>query len=194
MAEEQPDRDTRSKLGRTIALTGVVFVISLAVLSMTLLALSLLPQIFPTLVPSNGMFDTPLISMAEAKPASQNMSRSEIESAIGTARNAWVTGDADAFANLFTENGEFVIPGQTYRGTEAIRSIIAEFSETHTNVQIDIQRIIIDDNQAVVEWHWQDTDETGKQTIAEDAIVIDFEGTQISRWREYIDEATPRNI
>jgi uncharacterized protein (TIGR02246 family) len=188
MAEKQPER---SKLGQTVALTGVVFAISLAVLSMTVLALNLLPQIFPTLVPSTGTFTTPLITMTEAK-STPNLSRSRVEAIIEAARIAWVTGNADAFANLFTEAGEFVIPGQTYRGRAAIRSVIAEFSETHTHVQIDIQRVMIDGNQAVVEWHWQDTDATGKRTVAEDAIVIDFVETQISRWREYIDEATPR--
>ncbi len=190
MTEEQPKR---GKLGQTVALTGVVVAISLAVLSMTLLALSILPQIFPTLVSSTATFTTPLVSMTEAKPT-QNSPRSEIEAVIEAARNAWVSGDADAFANLFTEDGEFVVPGQTYRGKAAIRSVIAEFSETHTNVQIQIQRMIIDGNQAVVEWRWQDTDAAGKQTVAEDAIVVDFVGTQISRWREYIDEATPRNV
>lgn len=191
MAEEQPDRG----LGRTVALTGVVFAISLAVLSMTLLALGVLPQIFPTLAPSTGTLTTPLIrliSMTDAK-TTQNLSQSDIESIIEAARNAWVAGDADAFADLFTDEGEFVVPGQLYRGKEAIRSVIAEFSKTHTNVQVDIQRIIIDDNQAVVEWRWQDTDAEGKQSTAEDAIVVDFSGTQISHWREYIDAATPQN-
>lgn len=185
MAGEQPNR----RLGRTVALTGVVFAISLAVLSMTLLALGLLPQIFPTLAPSTGTFISPLTSMADAKPT-QNLSRSEIASVIETARNAWVSGDADAFTNLFAEDGEFIVPGQIFRGREAIRAVMAEFSQTRTNVQIDIQRTIIDGDQAVVEWRWQDTDAAGQQTIAEDAIVVDFAGTQISRWREYIDEET----
>lgn len=38
-------------VGRIIALTGVVFAIGIALLSMTLLALNLLPEIFPTLAP-----------------------------------------------------------------------------------------------------------------------------------------------
>lgn len=46
MNEKQPDR---FQIGRTIALSGVVFVISFAVLIMMLLAVMLMPQIFPTL-------------------------------------------------------------------------------------------------------------------------------------------------
>ncbi len=46
MALQDPDR---FRLGRTIALAGVVFVISLAIMFMTLLAFGLAPEIFPTL-------------------------------------------------------------------------------------------------------------------------------------------------
>lgn len=46
MTSQDPDR---FRLGRTIALAGVVFVISLAILCMTLLAAGLAPEIFPTL-------------------------------------------------------------------------------------------------------------------------------------------------
>jgi hypothetical protein len=46
--EDQP----KPRLGRTIAIAGVVFAISLAVISMALLAVMLLPQIFPSLLPA----------------------------------------------------------------------------------------------------------------------------------------------
>lgn len=46
MASQNSDR---FRLGRTIALAGLVFVISLAIIFMTLLAAGLMPQIFPTL-------------------------------------------------------------------------------------------------------------------------------------------------
>lgn len=49
MTDKQPDR---FQLGRTIALAGVVFAISLAIISMTLLGFGLLPEILPTLFPS----------------------------------------------------------------------------------------------------------------------------------------------
>lgn len=43
---------SKPRLGRTIAMAGVVFAISLAIISMTLLALLLLPQLFPILAPA----------------------------------------------------------------------------------------------------------------------------------------------
>lgn len=45
---------TRFRLGRTIALIGLVVAISLAVIFMSLLAVELMPQIFPTLFPATG--------------------------------------------------------------------------------------------------------------------------------------------
>lgn len=65
MAKPQPDR---FQLGRTIALTGVVLVIGLAIVSMMLLGLGLMPQIFPTLFPStNSAIILPLTNTAKAE-------------------------------------------------------------------------------------------------------------------------------
>lgn len=49
---EQSKSSFQPTLGRTIALTGVVFAISLAVVSMTLLAILLIPQVFTVIFPS----------------------------------------------------------------------------------------------------------------------------------------------
>jgi len=39
-----------------------------------------------------------------------------------------------------------------------------------------------------VEWIWKDVEKnTGSQSQAEDAIIVDFREGQINRWREYID-------
>ncbi|MBF2000699.1 MAG: nuclear transport factor 2 family protein [Synechococcales cyanobacterium C42_A2020_086] len=111
-----------------------------------------------------------------------------VQSIIATARDAWIEGNAEQFAELFTEDGEFVVPGQVWRGKSAIRDALADFARSGSEVDIAIQRIMVDGNQAVVEWHWRETNpQTGKQTTAEDAIVVDFRDGQISRWREYID-------
>jgi uncharacterized protein (TIGR02246 family) len=181
MTDEQPDR---FRLGRTIALAGVVFVISLAILTMTLLALGLLPQIVPTLYPSSSATTLTEVTMVRTEASQSN----PIHMAIYTAQSAWMSGDADKFANLFTKDGEFIVPGQVYRGRDEIRTVTAEFAATHSNVEIDIRRIISEGSQAVVEWHWEDTEiASGKRTTADDAIVVDFEAEQIKRWREYID-------
>lgn len=120
------------------------------------------------------------------------MKREKIRSIIEQASQAWMTGNVDAFANLFAPDGKFIVPGHSYVGVAAIKQVMSEFAATHSDVKIEIKQIIADGDHAVVEWFWQDTEtQTGKQQKAEDAIVIDFQEGLISRWREYIDSQTP---
>jgi uncharacterized protein (TIGR02246 family) len=113
----------------------------------------------------------------------------EIErSLIQQAADAWITGDADAFAALFLPEGEFIVPGYRWVGPEAIRQVAADFAAAYSDVKIEIRRILLDNHQAAVEWHWKETEKaTGKHGSADDTIVIDFQDGRIRRWREYID-------
>ena len=59
-------------------------------------------------------------------------------------------------------------------------------------MRIDIKRIIIADNQASLEWNYEDTEKaTNLRNKANDVIVVDFKDGRISRWREYFDTKTP---
>ncbi len=120
------------------------------------------------------------------------MKPDEIRTLIEQAGRAWITGDADAFATLFTPDGEFVVPGKRWRAQPAIREVLAGFAARYSDVRIDIRRIIVEGDQAVVEWYWEDTKNgTGMRNRADDAIVVDFRDGRISRWREYIDTQSP---
>jgi uncharacterized protein (TIGR02246 family) len=120
------------------------------------------------------------------------MQPEEIHALIQQARDAWVNGDADAFANLFTPDGELIVPGNRWVGPEAIREVAASFAAGASDVKIEIRRILVMGNQAVVEWYWEDTEKaSGRRNRADDAIVVDFTGGRIQRWREYIDAQTP---
>ena len=133
---------------------------------------------------SNQTSSTQLIS----QPIESLIKSEQVQCLIQQARDAWVNGDADTFVSLFTPDGEFIVPGSRSRGAAEIRAVFWQFAIAHTDVEIDIRRLLIDGNQAMVEWHWQDTEiATGDRTDADDAIVVDFRAGQISRWREYID-------
>ncbi|MDZ8070307.1 MAG: nuclear transport factor 2 family protein [Nostoc sp. DedQUE08] len=132
-------------------------------------------------------FSTPLV-------ASQSMNQQDIQILIEKAKDAWVAQDIDAIAQLFTIDGELIVPGQCWRGQERIREGLANFKEQYSDVKIDIHRIIIGANQAAVEWYYEDTEKaTGRRNKADDVIVVDFKDNQISRWREYFDTQTPTN-
>jgi uncharacterized protein (TIGR02246 family) len=127
------------------------------------------------------------VEPAKADPVKPEQARSLIEKA----RQAWLTGNADAFADLFTPDGELIVPGNRWVGPAAIRKIAAEFAASNTVVKIEVRRLIIAGNQAAIEWYWEDTHKTsGNRMRADDVIMVEFQGDRIRRWREYIDTAT----
>ncbi|AGY59052.1 SgcJ/EcaC family oxidoreductase [Gloeobacter kilaueensis] len=120
------------------------------------------------------------------------MEAKAVQAIVERAATAWMTGDAAAFASLFTADGECIVPGNRWVGQKAIAAALAEFAAGHTNVKISVRQIVADGDHAVVEWSWEDTETaTGKRTVADDAIAVDFVRGQIRRWREYIDAQTP---
>lgn len=125
--------------------------------------------------------------------AGVQMNPAQIRATIQRAGEAWMNGDADGFARLFLPDGELIVPGYRWQGQQAIHNVVAEFSATHGDVNVNIRRILVEGDSAFVEWVWEDTEtQTGKRTQAEDAIAVDFEQGQIRRWREYIDTESPR--
>lgn len=121
--------------------------------------------------------------------ASQNMlSSPEMRSLITQAKDAWIARDAAALTQLFTPNGQLIVPGQRWQGQAQIQAEVAKFARQYTDVKITIYRIIIDGERAAVEWHYEDTEiATGKRSESDDAIVIEVENGRISYWREYFD-------
>ena len=112
----------------------------------------------------------------------------QIRSMIQQASEAWITGDAEAFAALFLPDGEFIVPNNRWVGPTAIRQVTADFAAQYEVTRIEIRQLIVEDERAAVEWSWEDREKaTGKCNQAEDAIVINFRSGKISRWREYID-------
>ncbi len=122
----------------------------------------------------------------------QSKRQQDVESLIEKAREAWIAQDADALTQLFTPDGELMIPGQMWLGQGRIREEVTHFAQRYKDVKIDIQRIIVDHNQAAVQWHYEDTEKnTGRRNQADDVIIVDFKDGRISRWREYFDTKTP---
>jgi uncharacterized protein (TIGR02246 family) len=116
------------------------------------------------------------------------MDAEHIRSIIIIARDAWINGNADNFVDLFLSDGEFIVPGQSLTGQLAIRQAMVNFTAAYSEIQIQIHRILIDGEQAAVEWTWCDMEnKSGLRQYAEDAILVDFREGKIQRWREYID-------
>ena len=133
------------------------------------------------------------IAFSTSGLANQDRKQENIRTLIEKARDAWVARDANALAQLFTPDGELIVPGQRWLGQAKIRKEVSLFAQRYNDVKINIRRIIVEDNQAVVEWYYEDTEKaTGFRNKADDVIVVDFKDGRISRWREYFDTETPK--
>jgi uncharacterized protein (TIGR02246 family) len=115
-----------------------------------------------------------------------------IQAIIDRARQAWLDGDAQSFAQLFSPTGEMIVPGQRWCGPAAILAAFQAYAEHYQVTTIAVHNLVIQGNRAMVEWTWKDQDKrTGFRSTAEDAIAVDIQDGQIQRWREYIDDTTP---
>lgn len=131
---------------------------------------------------------SPAASQVSLSLTETNMQPAAIHAMVQQAAKAWMEKDADGFAALFTLDGELIVPGYRWTGPTAIRQVTADFSAGAAEVNIKIQRTIVEGNQAAVEWQWEDVEQaTGQRNRAEDVIMIDFAAGKIRRWREYID-------
>lgn len=122
------------------------------------------------------------------------MRPAEIHAVIEQSIFAWTHGEAETFASLFTDDGEFIVPGNRWVGPLAIRKALADFAAAASDVSIQLLQVMIatpsspEGDRVLLEWHWENTDlKTRERIVADDAIAIDFRGSKISRWREYID-------
>jgi uncharacterized protein (TIGR02246 family) len=73
-----------------------------------------------------------------------NSSPQDVRSIVERAKDAWIARDADALAELFTFDGQLIVPGQRWQGRAKIRAEIAKFADRYIDVNITIHRIIID--------------------------------------------------
>jgi uncharacterized protein (TIGR02246 family) len=127
--------------------------------------------------------------------SAQSSMKTDIPTIIHLAKDAWVNLDGNALAKLFTPDGELIVPGYRWQGQAQISEAVSSVAQQSQDIQIEIERIIICGEQAVIEWRYQETEKaTQNRKTTDDAIVVDFRDGKISRWREYFDTQTPSSI
>ena len=138
------------------------------------------------------------------------MNPEEIRAIIRRAADACTARDAEGFAALFAETGEIILSGETrsaslqeqqekqensasgsmrenrLAGKAAIQKATVNYLAVLAEVKIEIRRILVEGEQAAVEWRWCDLNlATGRDRCADNAILIEFNSGLIARWREY---------
>jgi len=113
----------------------------------------------------------------------------KIKQLVERQASAWETADSDKIIADFADNSLFVVPGSQCRGKEEIKAAAESYFAEFADTKVTIKRIIVNGDQAAVEWTWSEKNkETGKTSQAEDAIIFELEEGKIKYWREYIDK------
>ncbi|MDY6784802.1 MAG: nuclear transport factor 2 family protein [Cyanobacteriota bacterium] len=114
------------------------------------------------------------------------MTPETIRTCIQAAVRACTAKDARAFASLFVPEGEMVLGNDRIIGRDEITRVSAKYLATCEAIAIEIRRILVEGDCAVVEWTWQHTKSgNGQRKSADNAIIIDFKDGAIAHWREY---------
>lgn len=110
----------------------------------------------------------------------------ELRTLLKIAIDACETQNGKAFASLFLAQGELILPKHRYVGKAEIEKVTTAYLSACESVDIKVKRIIVESNQAVIEWHWSSVaKDSGQVHQSDNAIVIDFQAGAIARWREY---------
>ncbi len=105
---------------------------------------------------------------------------------------AWEMANSEQIIADFSEDSLFIIPGNTFRGKRQIKEAAERYFSEFTETKVTIKRIIVNGNEAAVEWTWREKNKVGEISQAEDVIIFELKDGKIKYWREYI-EQSPRN-
>lgn len=160
----------------------------IVLLSGTILLAPLAPFLWPATIAAAGQAPQSEVVVEEDGSLSEADVRKVFEQVI----EAWETPNPALLAEVYADDGKFMIPGETFAGPDAIRELAVAYTAEH-EIKVDLKRIIVVGNFAFAEWVWNDTDKsTGETSQFDEAIVVDFEGGKVRNWREYIDPDTPK--
>ena len=113
-----------------------------------------------------------------------------IDGVIEAFREAWLSGNADAAAEVFAPSGLLVAPAGAWRGRSAIREAAASFFSEADLLDVVVTRVVSTGSVGAIEWTWTERRKTdGSVAVRENAIVYELAADGLRYWREYFDPA-----
>ena len=122
-------------------------------------------------------------------------SETDIKALVERQAAAWENQDVASLIGDFDDDAVFKAANFTFRGIDGIKNAAENYFRDFTDTEVEIKRIIIEDNMGAVEWDWSDRNKkTGKPSAAEDAIIFELNNEgKIVYWREYIEKKKVKN-
>ena len=101
-----------------------------------------------------------------------------LEPVVRAAIEMMVTGQPDSALTLFTEDVEMVGPMGGANGREQLRTVLSDWQDGLTDIEVVVDRLAIDGAEAVVDWHF-DARHTGVVFLMED-MLFEPTGNQVT--------------
>lgn len=114
------------------------------------------------------------------------MNQETIKDLITQAVNACQNKNASVFASLFTSEAIMILTnGKSLKSKEVIYQVTEQYFAQLKSITIKIEKIQIEKQQALVEWHWQNDSLENKETkLSHNLIRLEFTGNLINFWQE----------
>jgi uncharacterized protein (TIGR02246 family) len=112
-----------------------------------------------------------------------------MQEALDRFADALARGDADAAADLFTENASYDEPPHFhFDGREAIHAFFRDFAARHSAARFTVQRSVADPTRRLLaaEWEWRYVSASdGQERAFAGMSFITFAGEKVASWRGY---------
>ena len=121
------------------------------------------------------------------------MNSEEAHALVERQARAWGRADPAAIIADFARNGAVISPRGCWRGHDALRRAAESVFAAVSDVQVVVNRVLLEGDQGAAEWTWSETDRAdgGRHTV-EDAIIFELRDDKLVSWREYFDTAALR--
>lgn len=128
-------------------------------------------------------------TLATPQIMAESISPEQIQAIIVRQAQAWEEQNVQAIVNDFAEEAMFIAAGFKFTGKQQIKQAAQDYFKQFHHTSVKIKRTIVDGDLGAVEWDWRDQNrKTGKESLAEDAIVFELANGKILYWREYIEK------
>lgn len=128
-----------------------------------------------------------LIVLAGCSTQSTDLDKIKIEKMVRDHAKAWENGDMELLNSLLHDDIVFAYPGRRLNKNQTLEDL-DYFSKHYNETKVYVHKVIIDGNNAAVEWQFATTKKDDKKRqVVSDAIIAQVKDGKFIVWKEYLD-------